>query len=87
MDKLTNGATAAVDIGARTLLTPEQAAELLQVPAALLARWRTKASDVPIPFVKLGHRTVRYRLGDLLAYIDDAARGGRPHCNGTGGGE
>lgn len=71
--------TAAVDLGPQTVLTEQQAAEILQVPPGFLARNRTKSDESRIPYQKLGHRTVRYRLGDLHAYLNTATRGGGTH--------
>lgn len=48
-------------------LTPEQAANYLQVSVRTLAKWRS-TYEVAIPFSKVG-RCVRYRLADLQAYL------------------
>ena len=50
------------------LLTPEQVAELLHVEASLLRRWRYERRG-PMSF-KIG-KYVRYRLEDVLAWLDD----------------
>ena len=50
------------------LLTTKQAAEILGVSIAFLERDRWAGARVP--FVKIGSRAVRYRLSDLLAYIE-----------------
>ncbi len=51
------------------LLTPEEAADILRVkPSWLYHHTRRRAQD-RIPFVKIGHY-VRFREGDLLAYIE-----------------
>lgn len=50
------------------LLEPREAAALLGVSTALLARWRHEKRENPAP-IKLGHRTVRYRRGDIDALI------------------
>jgi excisionase family DNA binding protein len=49
------------------LLTTEQAAEYLGVSVAFLERDRWAGARVP--FIKIGARAVRYRLGDLEQYI------------------
>ncbi|MDA8108145.1 MAG: helix-turn-helix domain-containing protein [Betaproteobacteria bacterium] len=50
------------------LLRPEIVAELLDVDVATLAAWRsTRRKD--LPFVKFGHRSVRYRRADVQAFI------------------
>ncbi|MBS0424426.1 MAG: helix-turn-helix domain-containing protein [Proteobacteria bacterium] len=50
------------------LLTTKQAAQILGVSTAFLERDRWAGARVP--FVKVGSRAVRYRHGDLLAYIE-----------------
>lgn len=55
----------------RTLLTPEQAASLLSIKPATLARWRWEGRGPR--FVKIGSR-VRYEEHDLLAFIDAGIR-------------
>lgn len=49
------------------LLTPEEAAKHLQVSRRTLQR-------LPITKLRLGHRTVRYRLRDLEAYEANVAK-------------
>lgn len=49
------------------LLTPEQAGELLGVGLDCLAQWRVAKKY--IPYLKVG-RLVRYRLPDVLAFLD-----------------
>jgi excisionase family DNA binding protein len=56
------------------LLTAEQAAELLNVPA----KWPLEqARSGAIPHVKLG-RYVRFDEGDLLAWVESLKSGGGP---------
>lgn len=50
------------------LLSTPQAAKFLNVSIAFLERDRWAGAR--IPFVKIGSRAVRYRLDDLVAYID-----------------
>jgi len=50
------------------LLTTKQAAQILGVSIAFLERDRWAGARVP--FIKIGARAVRYRLSDLLAYIE-----------------
>lgn len=50
------------------LLTTKQAAEILCVSIAFLERDRWAGARVP--FIKIGSRAVRYRLSDLLSYIE-----------------
>lgn len=49
------------------LLTPQQAAEILQKPVTTLKKWRSEGNGPT--YVKIG-RDVRYKESDLLAYID-----------------
>ena len=51
------------------LLTPEEAAELLQVPLSWVYQHTRRRSLDHIPFVKVG-RYVRFREKDLFAYIE-----------------
>ena len=55
-------------------LTPRQTAELLNVPEATLAVWRS-TNRVVLPFFKLGHH-VRYRRTDLENFIERHLRNG-----------
>lgn len=55
------------------LLTPEQAAELLTITVGTLGVWRS-TRRYPLPFVKIG-RSVRYRLGDVQAFINNRTAG------------
>lgn len=56
-----------------TLLTPEQAAEILQISAATLQKWRSTGEN-NLPFVKIG-KTPRYRQEDLKVFIDKNIKG------------
>ncbi|MGE4053099.1 MAG: helix-turn-helix domain-containing protein [Piscinibacter sp.] len=49
------------------LLTPRQAADLLQVPTSTLAVWRS-TGRVQLPYLKLG-RHVRYRRDDVERWL------------------
>lgn len=64
--------TAIQRIAGRDNLTPKQAAELLNVPEATLAVWRS-TNRVVLPFFKLGHH-VRYRRTDLERFIEQNLR-------------
>jgi hypothetical protein len=55
------------------LLTTLQAAKRLGVSPAFLARDRWQGAR--IPFVRISSRLVRYRLADLLEYIDRNTHG------------
>lgn len=50
------------------LLNTKQAANYLGVSAAFLERDRWAGARVP--YVKLGSRSIRYRQGDLEAYVE-----------------
>lgn len=52
-----------------TYLKTKQAAELLQVSYKTLESWRRTQLQGP-PYCKIG-RTVRYRLSDLEAYMEE----------------
>lgn len=54
------------------LFNTKQAAEYLGISAAFLERDRWAGAQ--IPFVKIGTRSVRYRLSDLDAYIESKVR-------------
>lgn len=49
------------------ILTPEQAADLLQIPSTTLAVWRS-TGRVAIPFVRIGGH-VRYPRAELEQYL------------------
>jgi len=52
------------------LLTDTELAAMLGVKPATPAQWRCKKTDGP-PWITIGAgRTVRYRLSDVLAYIE-----------------
>jgi excisionase family DNA binding protein len=51
------------------LLTPQQASEVLQVSPETLNVWRA-TRRYKLPYVKVG-RSVRYRLSDLEAFIQE----------------
>lgn len=48
------------------LLTPAQAARILNVPVSTLSRWRNERRE--LPYVKVG-RVVRYRRADLNIWV------------------
>ncbi len=52
------------------LLTSDQAALLLGVPVATLRTWRSRRRGYGPRAVQVGG-SIRYRLADLLAWIDD----------------
>ena len=54
------------------LLTTNQAAIYLSLSKAFLERDRWAGAKVP--FIKIGSRAVRYRLGDLEAYVQSRLR-------------
>ncbi len=50
------------------MLTPQQAADMLEVTEKTLANWRCQ--KVNIPFIKLG-RMVRYDSADVQRWLQD----------------
>ena len=54
------------------LLNTQQAAEYLCVSIAFLERDRWAGAKVP--FIKIGSRAVRYRISDLLSFIESRTR-------------
>lgn len=53
------------------LLTTEQAAKVLAVSPILLKRSRRAENHVPgPPWVRVGKRCVRYKLDDLMNWLD-----------------
>ena len=55
------------------LLTPEAAADRLGVNTKMLERWRG-SGEVPLLFVRLTRKTIRYRSADVEAFIGDRVR-------------
>ncbi len=56
------------------LLRPAEVAGLIGVDPQLLADWRSRR--VGPPFLKLGHRTVRYHPATLDRWLDSRQVGG-----------
>jgi len=54
------------------LLTTKQAAPILGVSKAFLERDRWAGAKVP--YIKVGSRAVRYRMSDLMNYIESRMR-------------
>lgn len=52
------------------LLTAEQLGEKLKVPLLTIEKWR-RAGQIPILW--LGHRTLRYRLSDVVTALQQVA--------------
>ena len=51
------------------LLTAEQVAELLGLTKRCLANWRYRGGGPK--YLKIGHKTVRYRYSDLMRWLED----------------
>jgi hypothetical protein len=49
------------------LLNEREAADFLGLEPMTLTTWRAQARE--IPYVRLGHKTVRYRRADLVAWV------------------
>ena len=58
------------DLTAYRLLNSDEAAQVLAVPVATLRTWRSRRRGYGPPAVQVGG-SIRYRLADLLAWIDD----------------
>lgn len=52
----------------RLLLTPKEAAELLDIKVNTLATWRCH-KRYPLPYIKCG-RKIRYKEADINAFIE-----------------
>jgi excisionase family DNA binding protein len=64
----------AISFNDDVLVTQEQAAELLQISAATLQKWRSTGEN-NLPFVKIG-KSARYRTTDLKAYVEKHTKQG-----------
>ncbi|MDZ4697767.1 MAG: helix-turn-helix domain-containing protein [Deltaproteobacteria bacterium] len=51
------------------LLTEAAAAKVLALEQRTLEGWRA-TRRYPLPFIRIGHKTVRYRASDLTAFIE-----------------
>jgi excisionase family DNA binding protein len=58
----------AISFNDDVLVTQEQAADLLQISAATLQKWRSTGEN-NLPFVKIG-RNARYRTSALKAFVE-----------------
>lgn len=52
----------------KTLLTTKEAASMLGVSTAFLERDRCERAR--IPFIRLGTRSIRYKIADLETFLD-----------------
>jgi Helix-turn-helix domain len=55
-----------------TLVDADEAARLLSVTARTLGQWRYKG--IGPPYLKIGSKIVRYRLSDLVGFIQASVR-------------
>ena len=53
----------------QNLLTVNEVAEFLQISPRTLASWRANNPN-DLPFIRLGNRTIRYRLEDLDDFLE-----------------
>lgn len=58
-----------------TLITRRQLASVLPVSYDTLARWASKGEGPP--FLKIGPRTVAYRVGDIREWLERHKKGGQ----------
>lgn len=63
--------SSAAELGARSLLTPAEAAQALRVSERTLERWRTTGAGPAA--TRIGPRRIAYRVSDLLAFAEPAA--------------
>lgn len=61
----------AAQLGALSLLTPQEAAEVLRRTERTLEAWRYRGTGPA--FVRIGPRRVAYHVRDVLAFAGDAA--------------
>ena len=59
------------------LLNEEEAAEILGLKPSTLQSWRSKGWT-ELPYIKIRH-LIRYRLSDVLGFIDRNQVGGKVH--------
>jgi excisionase family DNA binding protein len=62
------GDTASVLLPEKPFFSPRELSEYLDIPYATLAAWRCRGEGGP-PWYRFGRR-VRYRLDDVLAWIE-----------------
>lgn len=55
---------------ATSMLTEQQAAEIVGVQAVTLRSWRQRNKEGQPPYHKPGGWTVRYRYSDLISWLD-----------------
>lgn len=60
------------------LLTPGQLSALTGISERQLREWRASPGAPPLPFIKITARTVRYRRGDVEAFIRACRQGPSP---------
>ena len=53
------------------LLPAKETAEILRVKEQTLAAWRFR-HDHRLPWCRLGGRAIRYRMSDILKFIEDS---------------
>jgi len=53
----------------QNLLTANEVAEFLQISPRTLASWRANNPNY-LPFIRLGNRTIRYRLEDVDDFLE-----------------
>ncbi len=75
----------------REMLSTEEAASFLNVSKSFLERDRcigpSVGSDPLIPYVRVGHKAVRYRRSDLEAHISNNLHGAPSLSGGSKGGQ
>ena len=69
---MNSDAAAAIDPARESLLTPAEAAQILNVTERCLENWRHRGGG-PV-FVRVSGRCIRYQRGDLLAWVRERLR-------------
>ncbi len=67
-----HAASAVCATASSPLLTPDEAATLLGVTRKALERWR--GAGVPLRYVRLNSKTIRYQRADVEGFVADSLR-------------
>lgn len=70
-----------MEVDMENLLSTKDAAAYLALRPGTLATWRSQGRS-PIPFVRIG-RAVRYRIEDLVAFVEEQRTNKSGHASTT----